>query len=94
MTPERVKEVISFYRQRLEVFGATPIRFPSDRPLTKDTDALEHCHWMLDRMEEFLEQGQLEKAFRWLGFIQGCLWSVGWFTVDELRHHNSPHPAR
>lgn len=31
-----------------------------------------------------------EKAMRWLGFIQGVLWSAGDFNVDDLKTHSRP----
>lgn len=36
----------------------------------------------------------VEKAMRWLGFIQGCLWMVGEKTVDEMREDNRASPRR
>jgi len=30
----------------------------------------------------------LEKAMRWLGFIQGVLWSTGTRSIDEMREDN------
>lgn len=35
-------------------------------------------------------EGRIEKAFRWLGFVQGCLWATGQYTLDELKNHNRP----
>lgn len=29
-----------------------------------------------------------EKFMRWLGFMQGALWSEGIYTIDEMREHN------
>ena len=34
--------------------------------------------------------GRIEKAHRWLGFIQGILWQSGNFTIDQLANHNRP----
>jgi len=31
-----------------------------------------------------------EKAMRWLGFIQGALWTKGLATIDELKDMNRP----
>ena len=33
-------------------------------------------------------EGELAKANRWLGFMQGVLWRSGIYTLDELREHN------
>jgi hypothetical protein len=32
------------------------------------------------------------KAHRWLGFVQGVLWTQGIYTIDELRAHVSGKP--
>jgi len=40
--------------------------------------------------ETFTGEGRMEKAFRWLGFVQGCLWACRVYTVDQLKHHNMP----
>lgn len=31
----------------------------------------------------------MEKVFKWLGFIQGVLWIMGVYTVEELKDHNT-----
>jgi len=49
-----------------------------------------HCHGMLDKMEEFVKEGRIEKAFRWLGFVQGCLWLAGHYSLEDLMNHNRP----
>lgn len=42
----------------------------------------QHTHWMCEEAQSF-DDG--EKAQRWLGFIQGVLWTRGICTIDELR---------
>jgi hypothetical protein len=42
------------------------------------------CHKLVD----LVHRGEVEKANRWLGFIQGVLYCDGWFTLDEIRDHN------
>jgi hypothetical protein len=32
----------------------------------------------------------MEKAFRWLGFVQGVLWTNRVYTLDNLKSHNRP----
>jgi hypothetical protein len=34
--------------------------------------------------------GREDKVMRWLGFVQGVLWSCGVFTIDQLKAHNAP----
>ena len=31
-----------------------------------------------------------EKRMRWLGFVQGVLYAIGMFSVDELKNHSRP----
>ena len=90
MTPEKVQEVIHLYRGQFERMGVEKFDHPHEAFLTLDESALSHCHSMLDKMEHFIEIGKMEKTFRWLGFIQGCLWSQGIFSLEDLKGHNMP----
>lgn len=41
--------------------------------------SLNHCRWMLNEIPEILTNyNKMEKANRWLGFVQGILWSHGY----------------
>lgn len=56
---------------------------------TNDPTSFEHLMWMCDKAEfEFIPQNQVDKAMRWLGFIQGVLCARGVFTLEELRAHS------
>lgn len=91
MDGEKILEVISIYRAYLtKDFGPYKIDYPHDRHVLHPNQVLGHCYGMLDQMEEFVEQGRMDKAFRWLGFIQGCLWSQTCYTLEELKEHNRP----
>jgi len=82
MTGDKITEVTTLYRERLKEMGYLPERRGESR--------LGHCLWMLDEVDSFVREGRLEKAFRWLGFIQGALWSQNVYTIDEMRDHNRP----
>lgn len=45
---------------------------------------LDHALVMCD-----FEFGDMEKSMRWLGFIQGVLYSKSIYTIDELKAHNT-----
>jgi len=62
--------------------------FPSNEIPKSPIEILSHCHWMLDEIKNFISQGRIGKAFRWLGFIQGCLWVLGYFSLEEIRGHS------
>lgn len=90
MTKENVQEVIDTYRAKFHELKVGVSEYPHDQLLEfPRASGLEHCHSMLGQMEDFLKEDLMEKVFRWLGFIQGFLWSEGVYTLDELRHHNS-----
>jgi hypothetical protein len=50
------------------------------------------CHlcWMCLQIPAFLESNRIEKAMRWLGFIQGSMWVMGIRTVEEMKRDNMP----
>jgi hypothetical protein len=51
---------------------------------------LEHCHGMLDKILESVSEKRIEKAFRWLGFVQGVLWTSRVYPLTDLKNHNRP----
>lgn len=53
-------------------------------------DQLRHAAWMTRAILDGLASGEMGegKAFRWLGFLQGVLWTHGIFKLDDLKTHN------
>ncbi len=90
MDGKKVLEVIGIYRKHFETNGIPKKDFPHGQFVGDEFDVLAHCHGMLDDMEKFVAEGRMEKAFRWLGFIQGSLWLAGRYTLDGLKNHNRP----
>lgn len=94
MDGKKILEVISTYRNKLQSLNAPKIDYPHGRIILPDDDrrlyVLAHCHGMLDQMEEFVRDNRIDKAFRWLGFIQGAFWSEGLYNLEELKNHNRP----
>jgi hypothetical protein len=88
MTPERVSEVIATYRRVFQRMKVKKIDYPHDKLLSTTEHGLAHCHGMLDDMERFVKEGDMDKVHRWLGFIQGVLWAQGLYPLDTLREHN------
>lgn len=94
MEPEKILEIIAKYRQYLEEIKCEPVEFPLDGQahgrmmLLSDHAALNHCYSMIPRMEQFMAEGRIDKAVRWLCFIQGVLFRCGEFTIDQMREHN------
>ncbi len=78
MAVERVKQIATFYAEWL-----------ADAPLQQRPE-FEHLISMTPRLHALLDEGRIEKAMRWLGFMQGALWGMGLFTLDELKEHSRP----
>lgn len=55
-------------------------------------ECLAHLSYMLGEMDKFLDEGRMEKFFRWLGFVQGVCWTLGYQTLKELKDLNMPEP--
>jgi len=52
----------------------------------------DHIVSMIPKMEEMSQKNDYvtrEKLMRWLGFMQGVLWSDGLYDIDELRELNT-----
>ena len=47
--------------------------------------------WMFAQTRAYVTT-DLEKAMRWLGFIQGVLWSKLGFSIDQMREDNTAIP--
>lgn len=87
MTKEQVLQAVRQYRTYLSLAGDQPKQANFDLPPTRG-EAIRHLLSMCDQIETFMEE-DVEKAMRWLGFMQGVLWLNGSFTLNELRRHNT-----
>jgi hypothetical protein len=88
MNAAQLQKVIAKYRDKFKELGIEKIDYPHAILLDSQKHGLEHCHGMLDQMEVFIDQGRLEKVFRWLGFIQCMLWSARVYVMNDLKDHN------
>lgn len=90
MTKEKVRQALATYQAKFRELGIPEGKTDHTRIPCVDVEFLIHCHGMLDEMEEFIRQDRMDKVFRWLGFIQGCLWRCGLYTIEEMKNHNRP----
>jgi len=95
VTKEKVLEVIGMYEDGFKRFGSAPVDFPDNRLIeavstSARRSVLAHCRGMIPKMRAFITEGRMDKAFRWLGFIQGCLWCTGIFCLEDLKNHSRP----
>ncbi len=88
MTDKKILWTLQFYESYL---NGRYIAYKADtdfKPI--GNKPYEHILYMIPQIREFLAQGRKEKAFRWLGFIQGVLWEKGDFSLEGLKNHNRP----
>jgi len=48
---------------------------------------------MLGTIPSLMDGGRRDKAMRWLGFVQGYLWSIGAAEIDDMKDDNRPRAA-
>ena len=65
-----------------------PMRWTGDGVGWKD-DTVRHVRWMIAEALSWPAE-RLEKKFRWLGFIQGVLWTEGIVEISVLKRMNMP----
>lgn len=95
VTSEKVIEVLSFYRMELRKSGVQAVQLEEGQYLLPFCELPEGAHsshtaWMCDQAIEFVETGMMEKAFRWLGYIQCALYRDGVYCLDDLKEHSRP----
>jgi len=87
MSEDDVRRVVAIYRESLSSIvpyesANTEARYPTMM------EGLKHARFMCDEIDKILEEpANLDKAFRWLGFLQAILWTHGIFSIDDMRNH-------
>ena len=85
LTEDEIRKVVAIYRNALG-----PIALRADTAIKQPSAevALSHARFMCDEIDKMLEESiHLDKPFRWLGFLQGVLWTYGIYSIDDLRGH-------
>lgn len=63
---------------------------PDDAILERDVHVA-HLVWMLGKIEPFYTDGHVEKAMRWLGYVQGVCVAFGICTIEQMKRLNKPN---
>jgi hypothetical protein len=87
MSPEKIKQLMHYYTR---IIGLEPRRDESGFGWRDANISMGHVVWMCGQVLEFVDTQRMAKANRWIGFIQGVLWSKGIMTIDQMRKHNMP----
>lgn len=85
MTPAAVIELVGKLKARLNSDAYVPKQANTELFFSDTSNAGgDHMRWMLEQIPE-IHAADPEKAGRWLGFIQGVLWTTRYYTINELR---------
>lgn len=71
-----------------------------EQAVFKRAEVKEHLHWMCIEAQRALQENldnfpeatssAIDKAMRWLGFIQGCFFCLGTFSLEDMKRDNMP----
>jgi hypothetical protein len=86
VTLDQILQAVQKYEKRLQPEGIRPER--CSKSPDSSVEALNHVSWMIGEIRKQVAAQETEKAMRWLGFVQGVLWTNGVFTIDEMRDDN------
>lgn len=87
MTGEKVKEVCDLYLQAVSHLGAERQPVEVCRWWAFE-EVCRHACWMAQETKKLVDEGRIEKAMRWLGFMQGMLVSIGVYSISATMDHN------
>ena len=90
MTRDPLEKTLRFYLTRWQLHYA-PERLDTETlfPAGDRSKAMKHAMWMCSLALDFIKEGRFDKAFTWLGFVQGTLWACGHYSIDEMRAHST-----
>lgn len=97
MTKEKIKSVFAFYLTEFERKAPNlppkqldEIYVGVSRGLIPATPMMAHCKFMCLEAQKFVDADRIEKAMRWLGFLQGFFYQEGYYTLEGLKNHSRP----
>ena len=92
MTTDKLREVFQFYHKALYPYAPMEFQFePVDYDMKEPlrSQFLNHVRWMCkEAINVLIPENQIDKAMRWLGYVQGVLNVLGIYSCNELREHS------
>ncbi len=88
MTPFEIEDLAIIYAGELEEMGVVDAHDFTARPLFKRErlgQALDMCY----KIPEFINQGRVDSALAFLGFVQGILWVERMYTLKQIQEDNT-----
>lgn len=99
MTPEKTIRAFKAIEEIVKEYHGDPVMEPgrlSEREMGMAAEVIDphsltqHLLFMSQEGQKLVEAGRVEKAMRWLGFLQGALWGLGITTIEEQKNINRP----
>jgi len=85
MNAPHIRRLLDHYDSRLiATFPSATVSRKPDAVIPILGEA-SHLRWMIAETRSVLEQGRLERAARWLGFIEGSLVQLGLASVEDIQ---------
>lgn len=85
-----VLRAVDWCERVLQGYGFDARRHPSSDTPTQDYDVGAHATWMCAKIRTMVVEERREKAMRWLGFVQGVIFSLCLAPVDHIEDVNRP----
>lgn len=89
MTHEERVIVVGRLQEWFQKRKALPLETELGSVSLDPTTRVNHLASMLPQIEQFVAQRNSGKADRWIGFVQGALWDMGHFSIDDFRKMNT-----
>lgn len=95
MTNDKLISVFEMYLCHLEQSDVVPEEMPEELKHLRAGHVnvsveLRHVAYMCETAIGFVKEGRVEKAMRWLGFVQASLYHTGFYTIADLKEHSRP----
>lgn len=88
MNAEQIIKAVERYKDLLARRGVPSKRQNTAGVKPTETERLAHIGWMCESILVQVSEGSIQKAERWLCFVQGILWGEGLATIDSMRDDN------
>lgn len=88
MKRDKILALIEKYDRELSMLNPVEVM---EHPPASRQEALGHIRTMVPAMKQLVATGEDDaKLNRWLGFVQGILFSCGARTINDMRDDNRP----
>lgn len=92
MTPDKTKRAFEACAEMILAYDGSlrPSKASSRDDGTLGCERREHALWMCAEGQRLIDEGRIEKAMRWLGFVQGVMWCELSVSIDDMKAINMP----